>query len=47
MLRDLRHPHIVLLLGVCLNPYHRPMAVLEYMPNGSLFSLVHDPDMLV
>ncbi|XP_063724509.1 probable serine/threonine-protein kinase drkD [Symsagittifera roscoffensis] len=42
LLRELRHPNVVLLLGVCRDREGRPLMVLEYMENGSLFSVLHD-----
>lgn len=36
----LKHPNIVTLYGVCMEPPHYCI-VMEYMPNGSLFSLLH------
>ena len=38
LLQSLRHPNIVLAMGVCLSP---PALVLEYVPFGSLHSLLH------
>jgi serine/threonine protein kinase len=38
IMTKLRSDYIVLLKGVCLKPY---ALVMEYMPNGSLFNLLH------
>ncbi|KAL3880644.1 hypothetical protein ACJMK2_032868 [Sinanodonta woodiana] len=43
LLRELRHPRVVLLLGVCTTDRH-PLMILEFMSNGSLFKLLHDPE---
>ncbi|XP_070553545.1 uncharacterized protein [Ptychodera flava] len=43
LMRELRHPRVVLLLGVCTTS-HLPLMVLEYMSNGSLYSWLHDPN---
>ncbi|ELU17132.1 hypothetical protein CAPTEDRAFT_146577, partial [Capitella teleta] len=42
LLRELRHPRVVLLLGVCMNG-PLPLMVLEFMARGSLFHHLHDP----
>ncbi|KAK6173233.1 hypothetical protein SNE40_016722 [Patella caerulea] len=41
LLRDLRHPRVVMLLGVCTETKY-PLMLLEYMANGNLFSILHD-----
>ncbi|XP_064637727.1 uncharacterized protein LOC135493962 [Lineus longissimus] len=41
LLRELRHPHVVLLVGVCTTAT-LPLMVLEYMSGGSLFAAIHD-----
>ncbi len=38
----LRHPNIVQLFAVCVEP-GRVCMVMEYMPKGSLFQVLHDP----
>lgn len=38
----LRHPNIVLFMGVCLEPPDLCI-VTEYMPRGSLYDVLHDP----
>ncbi|KAK3588556.1 hypothetical protein CHS0354_027782 [Potamilus streckersoni] len=43
LLRDLRHPRVVLLLGVCTTDRH-PLMVLEFLSQGSLFKLLHNPE---
>lgn len=40
IMRQLRHPNVLQVLGVCLEP---PCIVMEYMPRGSLFQLIHNP----
>lgn len=40
IMRQLRHPNVLQVLGVCLEP---PCIVMEYMPKGSLFQLIHNP----
>ncbi len=42
ILRQLIHPNVVLLLGVCRDSEGRPLMVLEYMANGSLFDVLHN-----
>ncbi|GFO30864.1 protein kinase [Plakobranchus ocellatus] len=41
MLLELRHPRVVMLLGVCSTD-SLPLVVLEYMSCGNLHSLLHD-----
>ncbi|XP_006811645.2 uncharacterized protein LOC102810182, partial [Saccoglossus kowalevskii] len=41
LLRELRHPRVVLLLGVCTLS-KLPLMVLEFMSKGSLYSLLHN-----
>ena len=43
LLRELRHPRVVLLMGVCMTG-PLPLMVLEYMAQGSLYHYLHDPD---
>jgi len=38
ILSSIRHPNIVLFLGLSMTPI---MIVMEYLPNGSLFNIVH------
>ncbi|XP_033743162.1 serine/threonine-protein kinase CTR1-like [Pecten maximus] len=40
LLRDLRHPRVVLLMGVCSSS-RLPLMVLEYMARGSLYHHLH------
>ncbi len=40
MLTKLRHPNIVLLMGFVSKPPNLSI-VTEYLPNGSLFQLLH------
>ena len=42
-MQDLRHPRVVLLLGVCTSA-PLPLMILEFMPKGSLYYYLHDPD---
>ena len=42
VLMKLRHPHIVLFLGIVIDPAG---LVIEYLPNGSLFDVLHDQDL--
>jgi len=39
LLKELRHPNIVLYMGVCLDP---PFLVTEYLKEGSLAKLLHE-----
>lgn len=41
IMANLRHPHVILLYGVCLERGHYSM-VMELMPKGSLYSLLHN-----
>ncbi|KAJ8298435.1 hypothetical protein KUTeg_024966 [Tegillarca granosa] len=41
LLQDLRHPRVVLLIGVCTAD-KLPLMVLEYMARGSLYHRLHD-----
>ncbi|XP_053399085.1 uncharacterized protein LOC123558283 [Mercenaria mercenaria] len=43
LLKELRHPRVVLLIGVCTSS-KLPVMVLEYMSQGSLFSYLHNPE---
>ncbi|XP_071087310.1 uncharacterized protein [Haliotis cracherodii] len=43
LLRDLRHPRVVMLIGVCTSQ-RLPLMVLEYMSKGNLFALLHNPN---
>lgn len=40
MLFILRHPNIILLLGICTKP-QKLAIITEYVDNGSLFDLMH------
>ena len=40
MLNFLRHPNIVLLMGICSKPQNLCI-VTEYLANGSLYNLLH------
>jgi len=40
MMKKLRHPNVLLLYGICVEPNHYCM-VMKYMPNGSLYNLLH------
>ena len=46
LLRELRHPRVVLLMGVCTSS-QRPLMVLEYMNAGSLYGYLHDNNRFV
>ena len=46
LLRELRHPNVVLLVGVCTSS-HLPLMVLEYMSLGSLYKYLHNPQTYV
>jgi len=39
IMRQLRHPNVLQVLGVCTDP---PCIIMEYMPRGSLFQLIHN-----
>eukprot|EP00026_Physarum_polycephalum_P005262 Phypoly_transcript_05293.p1 GENE.Phypoly_transcript_05293~~Phypoly_transcript_05293.p1 ORF type:complete len:518 (+),score=79.43 Phypoly_transcript_05293:123-1676(+) len=41
IMRQLRHPNVLQVLGVCIDP---PCIIMEYMPRGSLFQLIHNPN---
>lgn len=38
---ELRHPHVILLIGACTEPSKPLCVVTEYMLNGSLFDVIH------
>jgi len=40
-LKELHHPRVVLLLGVCTSD-KLPVMVLEFMAKGSLYYYLHD-----
>ena len=40
MLYLLRHPNIILLLGICTKP-QKLAIITEYIENGSLFEILH------
>lgn len=44
IMRQLRHPNVLQVLGVCLEP---PCIIMEYMPRGSLYQLVHNPSVVL
>lgn len=44
IMRQLRHPNVLQVLGVCLEP---PCIIMEYMPRGSLYHLVHNPSVVL
>ena len=41
MLTNIRHPNIVLIMGIVSKPPNLSI-VTEYLPNGSLFKLLHE-----
>lgn len=41
IMRQLRHPNVLQVLGVSIDP---PCIIMEYMPRGSLFQLIHNPN---
>ncbi len=44
-MKNLRHPNIVQFYGFCVSPKY--CIVMEYMPNGSLFDLLHSSQTLL
>ena len=46
LLSGLRHPQVVLLLGVCTME-RLPLMLLEYMSQGSLYAYLHNQEKLV
>jgi len=40
MLNLLRHPNIILLIGICTKP-QKLAIITEYIENGSLFEILH------
>ena len=43
MMKDFKHPHVLQLIGVCINKNNLPLVVLPYMKNGDLLTFVRDP----
>ncbi|KAJ4828565.1 hypothetical protein Tsubulata_029446 [Turnera subulata] len=41
ILSRIHHPRLVNLIGFCSDSNHRKLLVVEYMPNGSLYDLLH------
>ena len=41
LMAQINHPNVIRLYGMCLEPNQYSM-VLEYMPKGSLYNLIHD-----
>jgi len=44
IMANLRHPNIVSMYGVCMTPSYN--LVMEYMPRGSLYSVLHSQEQL-
>lgn len=42
IMKNFNHPHVLKLLGVCVNSQENPMVILPYMANGDLRSYVKD-----
>jgi len=42
VMASIHHPNVVPLYGICTEPGHYSM-VMEYMPKGSLYGVLHDP----
>ena len=42
IMKNFNHPHVLRLLGVCVNDQENPMVILPYMANGDLRSYVKD-----
>eukprot|EP00045_Choanoeca_perplexa_P016126 m.213516 g.213516 ORF g.213516 m.213516 type:complete len:530 (+) comp17177_c0_seq2:1882-3471(+) len=47
LLSRLRHPNIIAILGMCMEKGVIPLMVLEYLPLGSVFDLLHNCTMEV
>ena len=46
VMAQLRHPHIVQLIGMSINPQGAYSLVMEYVPHGSLYQLLHNGNSL-
>jgi hypothetical protein len=43
IMKQLRHPNLLMMLGLCVTENHRDLAIImEYMPRNSLWSVLHD-----
>jgi serine/threonine protein kinase len=44
IMQRMRHPNIVLFMGICINP---PMLIMELLPRGSVYDVIHDKDAVI
>ncbi|CAH1783578.1 unnamed protein product [Owenia fusiformis] len=42
IMKDFNHPHVLTLLGLCLNPGEMPLVVLPFMSHGDVLSYIRD-----
>ncbi|XP_038073903.1 hepatocyte growth factor receptor-like isoform X2 [Patiria miniata] len=43
MMKDFKHPHVLELIGVCINSNNMPLVVLPFMKHGDLLTYIRDP----
>ncbi|XP_022099343.1 hepatocyte growth factor receptor-like isoform X2 [Acanthaster planci] len=43
MMKDFKHPHVLELIGVCINSNNMPLVVLPFMKHGDVLTYIRDP----
>ena len=41
-MKDLKHPNVMTLIGICINDDESPMIILPFMSNGDLLTFIRD-----